>query len=370
MLFCCITAVIAAVSAILAFGTLPHMRVKLPQKISGSPVIQGYYPYWEYKQYPQEKISIQYITHLSHAFVWPDTKGNLVIPDNFILPALRRRLHRQNKRFLLCIGGSEAADGFPVMAANPVLRKKFVAKLHLFAHTNGYDGIEIDWEFPRTTADSQNLTVLLRELRKAFGPHATINLVVNGSKYVGKWIDVRGALPCVTYFVVMTYDYHGAWSEHSGHNAPLVAYPGADGSVKESLEFWLSRGVPRSRMIMGLPFYGRFFTCRKIGEPFHRSGHTHYRDIVRYPTNEYRRVWDPAAQVPVLKSCKKLWLCSYDDSASLQLKVEMARKNRLAGVMIWHLTGDMVQNRHLLLPAIYNSMKSKPENTSTNVASR
>jgi chitinase len=341
-----------------------------PPRISGSPVIQGYYPYWEYKHYPQDKIDIQYITHLSHAFVWPDAKGNLVIPDNFTLPDLRRRLHRQNKRFLLCIGGSEAAAGFPVMAANPVLRKKFAAALHLFAHTNGYDGIEIDWEFPRTTADSQNLTLLLRELRKALGPHATINLVVNGSKYVGKWIDVRGALPYVTYFVVMTYDYHGAWSKHSGHNAPLVGYPGADGSVKEGLEFWLSRGVPRSSMIMGLPFYGRFFTCRKIGDPFHRSGHTHYRDIVQYPKNEYNRVWDTAAQVPMLQSCSNTWLCSYDDAMSLRLKVEMARRNCLAGVMIWHLTGDMVQGKHLLLPAVYHTMKSKPANTSTNIASR
>ena len=366
----CLALTAVLISTLVVSGSFPRSSRPSVMNISGSPVIQGYYPYWEYKKYPQNTLGIQYLTHLSHAFVWPDTKGNLVIPDDFTLPALRRRLHLQNKRFLLCIGGSEAAPGFPVMAANPALRKKFIAKLRLFAHTNGYDGIEIDWEFPRTTADSKNLTILLRELRQSFGQHATINLVVNGSKYVGKWIDVRGALPYVTYFVIMTYDYHGPWSKHSGHNAPLVDYPGADGSVTGGLEFWLSKGVPRSKMIMGLPFYGRFFTCRKIGDPFYRGGHAHYRDLIRYSTNEYSLSWDTSAQVPLMRSRKKIWICSYDNPVSLQLKTKLALRNRLAGVMIWHITGDMVDGSHLLLPSIYYTMKSITENLPTNVVSR
>jgi chitinase len=366
----CLALVVVLISTVLVSGAFPRSSRPSVMNISGSPVIQGYYPYWEYKKHPPSKLGIQYLTHLSHAFAWPDTQGNLIIPDNFTRPELRKRLHLQNKRFLLCIGGSEAAPGFPVMAANPTLRKKFIAKLRLFCHTNGYDGIEIDWEFPRSTIDSRNLTILLRELRKSFGPHATINLVVNGSKYVGKWIDVRGALPYVTYFVVMSYDYHGPWSKHSGHNAPLIDYPGADGSVTASLEFWLNKGVPRAKMIMGLPFYGRFFTCKKIGDPFSRGGHAHYRELVRYPTNEYTRTWDTSARVPLISSHKKVWICSYDNPASLTLKTRLALSNHLAGVMIWHIAGDMVNDRHLLLPSIYYTMKSIPEKTTTNLVTR
>ena len=341
----------------LALHCLASVQISTaPKAQSSTAVIQGYYPYWEYKKNPPDSLDIRYISHLSHAFVWSDSKGNLCLPPSFTIPALRDRLHAAGKKMLVCVGGSEASRDFPGMAADPVIRRKFVYHLARFVYSNQYDGAEIDWEFPRSSSDTKNLTSLIKELRAVLGPAKIINLVVHGDTYAGKWIDPLAVSPFINYFVVMTYDYHGAWSEFSGHNAPLVRAPASDGGVKDGLEYWLARGVPRERIIMGLAFYGRFFTCLNFGDSFQRSGSVHYRDIITYDLSEYSREWDYAAYVPFMRSLRRQWILSYDDPVSIRLKVQFARMNKFGGVMVWHLGSDIVDGRHLLLPSVYIAM--------------
>lgn len=57
---------------------------------------------------------------------------------------------------------------------------------------------------------------------------------------------------------LMCYDYHGAWDRKTGHNAPLFAKKG-EGSIAESVDYYLSHGVPPNKLVIGFPFYGRTF---------------------------------------------------------------------------------------------------------------
>ncbi len=55
----------------------------------------------------------------------------------------------------------------------------------------------------------------------------------------------------------------------SGHNAPLYGQPSADAAVR----FYHSRGVPRHKLVLGLPVYGRAFQQTDgIGQPFNGVG--------------------------------------------------------------------------------------------------
>lgn len=56
----------------------------------------------------------------------------------------------------------------------------------------------------------------------------------------------------------MCYDYHGAWDEKTSHNAPLYASFG-EGSIQSSIDYYLEKGVPARKLVMGLPTYGRTF---------------------------------------------------------------------------------------------------------------
>ena len=323
---------------------------RLPAK-RGEMIVQGYLPDWELKQFAPEQLALHQLTHVSHAFVAPTRDGHLKVPDNFQAERVVRAARRAGAKPLLCIGGADT-DIFRQMAVLPLYRARFVRETALFAHRNGYGGIEVDWEFPKTDVDRAGLVALMAEFRQVCGPKCQLNVVVGGSKYVGDAVDVEHLRHIVDYFVIMSYDYHGKWSDFSGYNAPLRPYAKSNGSVAEGVEYWLDRGVPRDRMIMGLPFYGRSFDAAGAGLPFRESRSYLYRDIPALRALGVQRYWDGAAEVPYLRRVDHGWMLSYDDARSLDLKVRYARERGLAGVMIWQITADVINGRHALLPAV------------------
>ncbi len=329
-------------------------------------IVQGYYPYWAQKKYSPENIDFKYLTHLSHAFIYPDEKGNLVIPIKFIdlkKSSVREIAHKNGCKILVCIGGGGTfSDHFREMTDNPKAVDNFVNNVCDFVFKNNYDGIELDWEFPKSDADTHNLTVLLKKLRNAFSNrqsnnHKIINLVVNGTKYLGKWIDVKSIDRFLDYFVIMTYDYHGSWSEFSGHNAPLYPYPRSDSSVKDGVAFWIDKGVEPSKIIFGLPFFGCSFDSFSIGREFSESKHLHYKQIQKLFKKGFVKMWDEMAGVPYLKQKNGPWIISYDNAKSLKKKINFVKEKKFAGVMVWEITSDIVNGSNALLPDVFNECK-------------
>ena len=324
-------------------------------------IIQGYYPYWAQKKYPPEKIAFNYLTHLSHAFVYPDTKGNLIVPKKFFNPkksSVSEIAHKNGCKILVCIGGGgKFSNHFREMAGSSKAVNNFAKNVHNFISKNNYDGIELDWEFPKSDADTRNLTALLRKLRNSLGKAITINLVVNGTKYLGKWIDVKSVSEYLNYFVIMSYDYHGSWSEFSGHNAPFYPYPYSDSSVKEGVAFWIDKGVKPSKLIFGLPFFGCSFDSYSIGRKFSESKHLHYKKVQTLFEKGFVKMWDAMAHVPYLKQKNGPWIISYDNARSLKKKIKFVKKNKFAGVMIWEITSDVVNGTNALLPGVFEDCK-------------
>lgn len=318
-----------------------------------SRVVQGYYPAWTQAKFPPEQIDVASLTHVSHAFVWPDKNGGVHVPTNFLLPNLNRLVHAGGSKIILCVGGGDGSKHVARVALDVKQRARFVASLSAFAIRNSYDGIEIDWEFPKTEQERIALVALVRELRATLGVNRLLTVAVSGSTYTCKHTDAAAMAPLVDYFVIMAYDYHGGWSEYSGHNAPLLPSGKSDGSIMEGVQYWLSHGMPRSKLVLGMPFYGRMFNSTAMGASFTECDNQDYREITQLFDQGYVRVWDSIARVPVLHAASGKQLVTYDDAQSLAIKTEFALTNRFAGVAIWQITGDIVDGRHLLLPGIY-----------------
>ncbi len=264
--------------------------------------------------------------------------------------------------------------------AQPENRKAFVSsciqtflkgELGPGIHASGLiDGFDIDWEFPRAE-DAENYLALLAEFRRQIDqlrPHSLLSVAVGHSPGMSGAIggDLAPTSALVDEVGLMTYDYTGPWSRRTGFLAPFSS--SADhpsGSVQRSVQAYLAAGVPASKLIVGVPFYGygwRLVTednngLFQEGEPI--RGDQPYRFIAGLiPDSTVFR--DPDSQEPWLFDGDAFW--TYEDPVSVQRKAQYAQQMHLGGLMIWELSNDT--SASTLLHAAYQSLHSSAPSAS------
>jgi len=126
-------------------------------------------------------------------------------------------------------------------------------------------------------------------------------------------------------------------------------------NLKDSLH------VDASKIVLGVPFYGRKFENATLYETPKVGGDgIAYYDVFNLVGNGWSRHWDEQSKVPYLLKDEGVGLISYDDPASLQLKVDYIKANKAAGVMIWEITQDVDSNKKQpLLESISEHILSK-----------
>jgi chitinase len=307
-------------------------------------IVLGYYASWKKAEFDHTKIAYENLTHIAHAFAWPDSSGNLVVPAGYLYPELNAAAHASGVKMLASLGGWGNCAGFPGMSATAANRARFIGQLVAFCETYAYDGVDIDWEFVSNEEEKANFVLFVKALGAAFKartPALLLTLAATSGNYYGRWIDFERLADDFDFIGFMTYDYHGDWSDHSGHNAPLYAWGGdACGSVDETFAYGLSRQVPPSKLLIGLPFFGRSFDCAGLGLPFKTSEGWSYSDIMALSPAEWTVVWDGTAQVPYLRRTDGTKIISFDNMSSISLKCQYVKDKSSAGVIIWELSGD------------------------------
>lgn len=161
--------------------------------------------------------------------------------------------------------------------ANPATRSAHVADIVNLVMSNGYDGIDLDYEQfafadGRSTwaATQPNWTAFVTELGAALkaqgkllsvtipGPCSTTNACGGTNGY---WVyDMAGIAPAADRIRIMTYDFH--------YNAPGSIAP--IGWVTATAQYAASI-VPATKVVIGIPAYARSWTL-KDGAKFRLSG--------------------------------------------------------------------------------------------------
>jgi chitinase len=320
--------------------------------------------------FPASKLDLNALTHVIHAFGWPDKEGNVLSYSNMFNSGISKVIHAKNRKFLLGLGGWGNDEGFPIVAASADLRKKFINNLIKVCEDNGYDGVDLDWEFPKSSADRSNLNLLVSEMDSMFYAYDQdwlITMAVPVSNWSGQWHDFYNLKNHIDFFNAMTYDTHGSWSDHVGHNSPLFQSPSndPDGSCETGINYLVQfRGIPREQINMGLPFWGKQYNASKLNGPF--TGNVtdiRYSDIPKLIGNGWNYKWDPVALAPYLVSDDNSKILTYDDPESIRLKSEYVIKRKLGGVMIWALGYDVTSNGQELINSIRKNYLSVQEFT-------
>ncbi|MBI3986685.1 MAG: glycoside hydrolase family 18 protein [Lentisphaerae bacterium] len=333
-------------------------------------VVAGYYADWTTDEYPPSAIRMENLTHILHAFAWPNADGSISYRQGFLsfVPELTQRAHASGKKVLLSLGGYTDSSDFSPMAANPAARSAFILNLTAFCLDNDYDGADFDWEYPDSEADKQNLTLLVQELRAHWNqvaPALMLTMTIDASFWWGAYYDVETLHPLLDWIGVMTYCYYGSWYSMTGHNSPLYSDPLDPmnaGSTDESIRqyFHDMRGVPWNKLVSGIPFFGAIFTgTTELYQPAGGGVQYTYTDL---STLNYTYHWDNVSQVPYLTSPDNGGVfVTLDDAASVRLKCQYAKTYGLAGVMLWEISQDLLSSgEQPLLTAVGSEMLATP----------
>lgn len=308
--------------------------------ISAQKVV-GYY-YGSYSKYPPSVIQFENLTHINHAFIRPNADGTIYTPSWFLLPELITEAHKHGVKVLVAIGGYDptADANFRTVAASSDARKTFASKLADFCKQYGYDGADLDWEYPKG-ADAANYVLMVTEIRQAFST-AGIPLITAALPSVdwNSGYDITKLQTLLDWFGIMTYDIGGTWEKAVYHTSPLYPSPQASGSVDNSARYYAAKGMPKDKMLTGMAFYGYKYTATGMYQA-HTAGEGSSLSYVSAEalrnSTDWDYFWDNTAKVPYLQNKTRTQVVSYDDTASIRLKCDYIKSNKLGGTIIWAL---------------------------------
>jgi chitinase len=313
-----------------------------------SQILVGYY-YSNYLGYPHDLIDYNCLTHIAHAFAVPDKNGNLIFEDWFLYPELIKSAHRHDKKIVLSIGGWGNSEGFKFIARDPGVRQRFINNLIIFIKENGYDGADIDWEYPSAEEKADFLN-LISELREAFNISGIE--ILSAAIPAIDWHNVFDAeVLCnnLDWVGVMTYDFYGPWERTTGHNTALYSTTRQGLSVDYSIKHYLEKGFQPWKLCMGMEFVGYKFNSKGLYESHTGAKSIAYNKVMELPVDMWEYFWDDQAKVPYFFNPDSLKFVTIDNASSIDIKTDYIINNGLAGVIIWKLGLDYRNGSNELL---------------------
>jgi len=289
-------------------------------------------------------------------------------------------------KVLISLGGWSWSTHFSNAAASPEARKAFVEscidlyiKGNLVNHDGSaggpgsaagvFDGFDLDWEWPGSAGepgnvirpeDKQNFTALLAEFRSqldAYGSttrkhyELTAFLPANPTNMDAGY-EGRKIFRYLDFATVQGYDFHGTWEARANQQSALRVPAGApdnpDFSADVAINGWIDRGAPRSKLVLGIPYYGQGWTGVTGGRNGLFGTATGAAPGTWAPGNEDWKVLKAKTGFKVYRDLRAghAWLYdgttfwTYDDPAVLLQKALYIRLNGLGGAMVWSLDGD------------------------------
>ena len=282
---------------------------------------------------------------------------------------------------LVSVGGGSGSAGFSEMAFTAEGRKKFVDSAMAMVEKYSLDGIDVDWEYPGYThtpgmnvrpEDKQGYTLVMKDLRLRFNKEEKrlgrqlVTSSATGATQI--WLDhtnMREAAKWMTSVNMMCYDWYSAAAKNTGHDSPLYTNP-ADPkhiSIDDSVKMNLKAGVPRRKLVIGVPFYGRRWTG--VGPTNNGlwqtvtgqgSGIVFHETVPLVNARGFVRYWDATAMTPYLYNVETQTFITYNDAEAEKVRTDYVKKNKLGGIMFWQYSGDP---QNVLLDAIVAGFAAK-----------
>ncbi|WP_406252160.1 glycoside hydrolase family 18 protein [Streptomyces atratus] len=388
-------ATLLGVAGTASAGTPPTTRAAAPASVGATPTaaggkVVGYFTNWGVygRNYHVRNIetsgSADKLTHINYAF-GNVTGGKCAIGDsyadyekaytadqsvdgvadtwdqdlrgNFNQLRKLKKLHPDLK-VIWSFGGWTWSGGFGEAAKNPAAFAESCYNLVEDPRwADVFDGIDIDWEYPNAcglTCDTSGpaaLKGLTTALRSKFGSNNLVTAAITADGSDGGKIDAAdyaGAAQSLDWYNVMTYDFFGAWDAKgpTAPHSPLTSYngiPKAGFSSADAITKLKAQGVPASKMLLGIGFYGRGWTGVTQDAPggtaTGAAPGTYEAGIEDYKVLKNSCPATGTVAGTAYAHCGTNWW-SYDTPATIATKMNWKNQQGLGGTFFWELSGD------------------------------
>ncbi len=347
--------------------------------------IVGYVAGWH--EWKTGQIDAKKLTHINYAFAdITDGKVTSYLDNdeyNFqVLDSLREE--NPELKMLISVGGWARSTYFSDAALTEESREIFARSAVNFMIKYNLDGVDIDWEYPGhpgagnvfRAVDGPNFTLMLEELRRQLDEQSRLDgreddpylltIATGASRGFLENTEMHKAHQYLDFINLMTYDYHTGGSPVAGHHTNL--YPSQSihytrGSADESVQWNIDAGIPSEKLILGVAFYGRYWTDVRPEDnglyqyaPGSDRGSAGFDELRDHYINKngFTRYWDAEAKAPWIWNPDTKTFISYDDEESMRHKMHYIKARGLGGAMFWEYSNNLGEE---LLNVLYHELR-------------
>ena len=229
-------------------------------------VVYGWHPYWSGSAYLNYDWNL--LSHMSFFDYEVDaTTGNAISTHGWASSAaVTAALASGNTKVTLCV---TLFQDHSIFFSSPTAQQTLITNLINLIQSRGAHGVNIDFE-GLPSSQKTNFANFMVNLANQFHtaiPGSDVSTVL----YAVDWnnvFDFTTMSSVVDKFIIMGYDYYWTGSTTAGPNDPLYHFSNTyDYNLSKSITYYLSKGCPKDKLIMGLPYYGREWPTSSTSVP-------------------------------------------------------------------------------------------------------
>ncbi|KAL4937867.1 hypothetical protein BDV06DRAFT_232270 [Aspergillus oleicola] len=252
-----------------------------------------------------------------------------------------------------------------------------------FLNYYGFDGIDIDWEYPGAPdrggkpEDPKNFVALVRTLRSTFdaSPRSLgLTFTIPSSYWYLRWFDMPALMKYADWTNLMSYDLHGTWDKYDPIGNIVQGHTNLT-EIKQAAQLLWRVGIKPEQVAIGFGFYGRSFEltdpdCTKPGCPFRGGARAgpfsdtsgilmHYEiQAILAQKPGLKPVHDEESGVNYLVFDKNQWV-SFDDATTFKQKLDWADEIGFSGSLIW--ASDTDDDKYRAMSGLMGAAVSHPQ---------